>query len=588
MTKISQLSDVGTSLAPEDAFVIQTPGDISTPNKKVTVSGLSTFLNVGSAAFYTDIMVDTTPFIWNQTNDTYYEYRNTLNVTQLAGPATAGAGYTTQPDLRIQSGMRRVGLHPSGFVNYYLDGEDSNFLAGEWLKIYEGENKAGNGTTNNYIRKDLSAWASGTVYSFRDRVTHAGGVWECIVPTVSGAAPASGTVSSSGIIDTAASGNVMVEVPEFFVRIDWTDGLSWKNIAGADVNGEYKLLSPSGTSALDPLRVYYVLRKQEYDLLGSGEKTKWIRHPAFWASGDTTDACTVYIDGTTPTVFEPSPYTTLRDASGVTRVWDGSAFGYYTSSGTATTSGDFNESSAIRYRYIAASGVYTSHTRATGLSRARAIASGWANGDYALWNACQLLTVMEYRNFFIQDPTVGIGRGRDNWNALGGYRDYPLGILNDKGNRTFNNTTDGRNSTAGSDDRAAMQWRGIEHYYAGTWRWCHGFNLGDTNGNCRIALNQNSFTDNTGTGYTIAGQIATNLSSSYQGGFNDQSGLFFLPQAGGTASSYITDAAWSSTGWRVLIVGGSSNNGARCGPWSFDANDASSSASAFLGSLVSR
>jgi hypothetical protein len=87
---------------------------------------------------------------------------------------------------------------------------------------------------------------------------------------------------------------------------------------------------------------------------------------------------------------------------------------------------------AIRHRYIAAyqgttdgtklqsitaSGVYTSHTRATGLTRARAIASGWANGDYALWNACQLLTAMEYRNFFIQDPTVGIGRGRDNYNA---------------------------------------------------------------------------------------------------------------------------------------------------------------------------
>jgi hypothetical protein len=395
----------------------------------------------------------------------------------------------------------------------------------------------------------------------------------------------------------------MVEVPEFFVRVDWTDGLSWKNVAGADVSGQYKLLSPSGTAPLDPLRVYYVMRKQEYDLLGSGEKTKWIRHPAFWASGDTTDQCTVYIDGTNPTVFEPSPYTTLRDASGVTRVWDGSAFGYYTSSGTATTISGFDTNSAIRYRYIAgyqgttdgtklqsitASGVYTSHTRATGLSRARAIASGWANGDYALWNACQLLTVMEYRNFFIQDPTVGIGRGRDNWNTLGGHRDYPLGILNDKGNRTFNNTTDGRNSTAGADDRAAMQWRGLEHYYAGTWRWCHGFNLGDTNGNCRIALNQNSFADNTGTGYQIVGQIATNLLATFQGGFNDQAGLFFLPQAGGTASTFVTDAAWSSTGWRVLFVGGSSAVGAPDGPWAFAANADSSFTGGEIGSLLSR
>jgi hypothetical protein len=610
MTKISQLSDVGTSLTPEDAFVIQTPGDISTPNKKVTVSGLSAFLNVGSAAFYTDIMVDTTPFIWNQTNDTYYEYRNTLNVAQLAGPATAGAGYTTQPDLRIQSGMRRVGLNASGYVNYYLDGEDSNFLAGEWLKIYEGENKAGNGTTNNYIRKGLSAWASGTVYAFRDRVTHAGGVWECIVPTVSGTAPASGTVSSSGIIDTAASGNVMVEVPEFFVRIDWTDGLSWKNVAGADVNGEYKLLSPSGTSALDPLRVYYVLRKQEYDLLGAGEKTKWIRHPAFWASGDTDAECTVYIDGTTPTVFEPSPYTTLRDASGVTRVWDGSAFGYYTSSGTSTTISGFDANSAIRYRYIAAyqattdgtklqsitaSGVYTEHTRATGLTRARAIASGWANGDYALWNACQLLTVMEYRNFFIQDPTVGIGRGRDNYNALAGYRDYPLGILNDKGNRTFNNTTDGRNSTAGSDDRAAMQWRGLEHYYAGTARWVHGVNVNGVTSNSTVgalnyvALNQDRFADSTATNYQFVAFSKT-TTEAYGGGFNDQAGIFFVSQDGGTASSYTTDRNFGTngTGWRVRVVGGHSNFGTRCGPWDFGVGSDPSNTIITTGSLLSR
>jgi hypothetical protein len=436
-------------------------------------------------------------------------------------------------------------------------------------------------------------------------------VWESIVPTVSGTAPANGIVTSSGLIDTAASGNVMVEVPEFFVRVDWTDGLSWKNVAGADVSGEYKLLSPSGTSPLDPLRVYYVLRQQEYNLLGAGERDKWIRHPAFWASGDTTDACTVYIDGINPTVFEPSPYTTLRDASGVTRVWDGSAFGYYTSSGTATTISGFDANSAIRYRYIAgyqgttdgtklqsitASGVYTSHTRATGLSRARAIASGWANGDYALWNACQMLTVMEYRNFFIQDPTVGIGRGRDNYNALAGYRDYQLGILNDKGNRTFNNTTDGRNSTAGSDDRAAMQWRGVEHYYAGTTRWCHGISSNGLVANNAfgalnyVALNQNKFADEPVADYQLVGQSTTALGTFFGGGFFDQAGLFFIPLAGGTASTYTTDLyqGTAGTGWRNLIVGGGADHLSFAGPFWFYLDPAPGAQGDGTGSLLSR
>ena len=606
MTKISALSDIGSALADGDAFIIQDISDGTTPNKKVTASGIRTY--VQSSPFYADIMIDTTPLIWKQANDTYYEYRNTLNISSFSGPSIAGSGYTTQPDLRVQSGMRRVGVHASGFVTYYLDGDNSNYLAGQWLKIYEGQNKAGNGTTNNYVRQGLNAWASGTVYAFGNKVIHNSAVWECIVPTISGTAPASGTVTATGIINSATSGNVMVEVPEFFVRVDWNDGQSWKNIAGANVNAEYKLISPSGNSAIDPLRVYYVLPKAQYDSLGVGEKTKWIRHPAFWASGDSTNQCTVYIDGINATVFEPSPYVSQRDASGITRVWNGSAFGYYTTSGTATISGAFTASGATRYRYIAAyqgttdgtklqsitaSGVYTSHTRNTGLTRARAIASGWANGDYALWNACQLLTLMEYRNFYIQDPTVGIGRGRDNYNALAGYRDYQLGILNDKGNTTFNNTTDGRNSTAGSDDLAAMQWRGIEHFYAGTWRWVHGINInaGDS-GRIWLSLNQNNFADDTSTNYYNSNNFLSTASNGlYIGGFNDDCGIFFLPDDGGTTSTYVTDiryGTYGTSGWRVLYVGGYSANGAGCGPWGFNGDNASSGPGGSVGSLLSR
>lgn len=608
MTKISQLSDLGSALSAQDAFVLNTPGDAITPNKKVTVSGLSAYLATQGSAFYTDIPINTTPFIWNQSNDRYYEYRNSINLSTFTGPAAAGAGYTTQPDLRVHSSMRRVGLHASGFVNYYLDGEDSTLFAGPWLKIYEGENKAGNGTTNGYIRSELGAWASGTTYTFRSRVTHAGAVWECMVPSVAGTAPAAGIVTATGVINTAASGNVMVEIPEFFVRIDWNNGGSWENIAGADVSAQYKLLSASGLTVTDPLRVYYVLPKANYDLLGLEDKSKWVRHPAFWASGDTTAQCTVYIDGTTPTVFEPSPYTTQRDAGGVTRVWSGTDFGYYTISGVPTTSGSFNASTAVRYRYIAAyqgttdgtklqsivaSGVYISHTRATGLTRARAIASGWANGDYALWNACQLLTVMEYRNFFIQDPTVGIGRGRDNYNAVLGYQNYQLGLLNNKGNRTFNNTTDGRNSTAGSDDGAAMQWRGVEHYYAGTWRWCHGINVNaGASGQIYLALNPNRFADDTATNYVDANnQVSTASTNVYIGGFRDDAGLFFFPDEGGTASTYVTDiryGTYGTTGWRVLRVGGGSDGGAGCGPWFAYFRLGSSDGGDYLGSLVSR
>jgi hypothetical protein len=95
MTKISQLDDVGSSLNAADAFIVQTPGDAITPNKKVTISGLTAYFNISASPFYTDIMVNTTPFIWNQSNDEYYEYRNTLNVAEYTGPTQREWLYNT-------------------------------------------------------------------------------------------------------------------------------------------------------------------------------------------------------------------------------------------------------------------------------------------------------------------------------------------------------------------------------------------------------------------------------------------------------------------------------------------------------------
>ena len=57
MTKISQLSSAGSSLNVVDAFVIQTPGDVGTPNKKVTVSGLTTYLNTALNISSSDTVV---------------------------------------------------------------------------------------------------------------------------------------------------------------------------------------------------------------------------------------------------------------------------------------------------------------------------------------------------------------------------------------------------------------------------------------------------------------------------------------------------------------------------------------------------
>ena len=50
MTKISQLSSIGDSLAIDDQFIIRDVSDVSTPNKSVTISGIARALDLGSAA----------------------------------------------------------------------------------------------------------------------------------------------------------------------------------------------------------------------------------------------------------------------------------------------------------------------------------------------------------------------------------------------------------------------------------------------------------------------------------------------------------------------------------------------------------
>jgi hypothetical protein len=60
-----------------------------------------------------------------------------------------------------------------------------------------------------------------------------------------------------------------------------------------------------------------------------------------------------------------------------------------------------------------------------------------------------------------------------------------------------------------------MQWRGLEHYYAGTARWVHGINInGITTSNefgaiNYVALNQDRFADSTATNYQQVGLSET-------------------------------------------------------------------------------
>jgi len=121
----------------------------------------------------------------------------------------------------------------------------------------------------------------------------------------------------------------------------------------------------------------------------------------------------------------------------------------------------------------------------------------------------------------------------------------------------------------------------------------HGINVNaGANGQIYLALNPDRFVDDTATNYVNTNnQVSAASDGVYIGGFRDDAGLFFFPDEGGTASTYVTDmryGTYGTSGWRVLIVGGGSIYGAHCGPWHAAFNSASSYENIDLGSPASR
>ena len=189
-------------------------------------------------------------------------------------------------------------------------------------------------------------------------------------------------------------------------------------------------------------------------------------------------------------------------------------------------------------------------TRATSRSLAAARGTGWHVQSYLEYAAIQTLLVCEYRDHNSQKV---IGNGAQE----GGVFVVANGLSNARGNRNGNAYTSGGATTD------FMSYRGIENLYGRAWQWVDGFNLYERV--VYLTNNQSAFADNTSVGYRMYAQLPSG-SGSYQKELHPFPDVF-LPSvvSGASSTSYLSDAMWTSTGWRVARVGGSSNDGAQVG-----------------------
>lgn len=407
-------------------------------------------------------------FGWDHDDDAYGLY--------LPGTSIKVSNLTGAVDIDVQSRMRRCVINDAGLVQYYLDADNSNMKAGDWLRIIETEalDTAYTGTisesTNSSLRVGVPAWAAGTL-TLGQRVTHNGSLWECIAATTT-ATPAAGAVASDL---TGTDGQVVVEVPAFSVRYGFLNGVHTR---------EVKLGCNDG-------------------LISQGFRP----HPAF-----------IKTDGTYKSAFYFGAYHTYVNADK----------GFSVSGQTNTLV----------------------QTRNAFRTKAAARGTGWHVLSYLEVAAIQTLLVCEFQDYNSQKV---IGNGADAGTTYG----VTTGQSDGDGNHSVNSTDNGSNA----DDY--MSYRGIENLYGRVYQTVDGINVYERA--VYLTNDQTAFADNTADGYDFYAQVPAGYALCQRE--LHPLGDVFLPSVvqGMNTTTYLGDAIFTSTGWRMAAVGGAANSGGLAG-----------------------
>lgn len=331
---------------------------------------------------------------------------------------------------------------------------------------------------------------------------------------------------------SGADGNVMVEIPKFYYRIERSGTITtWKVSAVAQ----------SG-----------------FDL-----------HPAFIKDGvevdyryyGAYDACVLDVSSSPQEYISGLNYDNNDGGNGV---------------GVDVTASTGDKLASVK-------GVYpmVGLTRAEFRTLAANVGTGWRQVDFTLWSAVQMLFLIEYQTFNSQ---AVLGAGNTNGSYLGSsgnQNDSPHTIAG-AGDSLGSGSTDtvsgaGVNAKPGT---SFMKYRGIENFYGNCWNWADGINVNVTaNGNVHVTNNSADFADNTSTNMTL---IATALptASGYIRDLLPIDGYFLSSSnSGGGSTTYITDQHFASTSSnRVVRVGGIASDGASAGAFCLRSTNDSSSA----------
>ena len=200
-----------------------------------------------------------------------------------------------------------------------------------------------------------------------------------------------------------------------------------------------------------------------------------------------------------------------------------------------------------------------SRTRAQFRTNAKAIGSKFHLYDFATYCAIIWLYVVEFANW---DCQTKIARGNVESSSAMNSGDSDVMIYH----------------TGCRGNLAGIQYRWIENLWGNVYQWVDGFNADGTT--AYYCTDPSKYADDTATGYT---QIGTLPGSGWIKDLTvTDNGLLIPKTVGGSETTFIPDYAYSSSGWRVLCVGGNWGNGSYAGLLYFSAFNASSSSYSYI------
>ena len=503
---------------------------------------LSRWVNITTGEFFVCVVATTGGANWQQASLTLDE----LGSAALVNTGTGGSEVPTNVDLGsaafTASGDYATAAQGTKADNAVsaVDGKqlsDENFTSGEKSKLSDirgvasysmveannafqsrlSANLVWDGVSDTYSREGVTTGVTPTHEAMRRCVmTDDGNIAYYLDPTDS-TKKADGSLADI----TGADGQVMVEIPKFYVKISTLfNGYVKREISEFDRSGF--VLHPAfcvgGTLQYDPT----------VDM--------------WWYKGYTSEREATYIGAYQASVFDTSESLYI----------DGLNLDNNDSRVDTTT--DTLASVSGKYPMI---GLTRNQFRTVASNRG----SGWSQWSFWQLQAVKLLFFIEYGSF---DGQASLVQG--NVSVSSG---YPGGSSNqtDSPHSVSGKSDSLGNGSGGVDsstrDTAYMSYRGIENLWGNAWQWCDGWNVNDQQ--FYVGNDSSLFADDTATGYDLLGDPAS-ASNGYIRNVQHRTLGDIPSDTSGNSSTAFADYYYRNLGWHVARVGGSATSGSVAGP----------------------